>query len=1115
MTAKVVNAIGGDEVNPICIDNSATAVGGYEAAIMAVDNTNYTLTGGTGLTNEWTIEQSAADGSVKTYNGETETSAFTYGDTITVKAKFDATGTAASGFTLSSLALGTAAVFNGDTQISDAVTVTEGDEITLTVDSADLGAGDYTLTLKYCGDYNIAAMALDFDITIAKAEPTVTAPTGLTAVYGDTLKDVALPDADNGVWTWENAELSVGNVGDNKFTAIFTPTDSKYDTVTVEVTVTVEKAEPIYEVPTGLTAVYGDKLSDVALPNGWSWDDENMSVGEVGENEFAATYNPNDDNYNTVTANISVTVTKAEPAYEVPTGLTAVYGDSLASVTLPDGWTWEDESLNVGNAGTNAFTAIFTPGNDNYNTVTVEVSVTVEKAEPSYEVPTGLTAVYGDTLASVALPDNWTWADATASVGDAGGNTFAAIYTPEDVANYNTATEILTVTVEKAEQGVPSGFTVTQPDEETSTGTITGLTTDMEYSLDGGDTWEEITDDILTLDPGTVLIRYAETENYNAGAAVEITIDASNPSYTTPTDLTATYGDTLKDVELPTADNGIWTWENENQSVGNAGTNTFTVIFTPSDNNHNTVYVEVTVTVAKAMPTYEIPTGLTAVYGDILATVTLPTGWTWADAAQSAGNAGTNTFTAIFTPSDSVNYETVTAEIDVEVGKAAPVYELPTGLTATYGDTLASVELPDGWAWTDDTQSVGDVGTNTFTAIYTPDDTENYNTVTAEITVTISAITLTVTEAPTAARVKRNNTLSKSTLSGGSVALADGTEISGTWAWADGMETMSKSGTYERTAVFTADDESYGTVKATVTVTVYTSGGGGSSSGTVTYTVTAEDAENGGVNVSSTSAKSGASVTITVTPNDGYEAESITAADASGNEIELTQTDDDTYAFIMPSSDVSISAAFKKIATEENDSGEDEEDTHICQSEKFTDVNTSLWYHEYIDYVLENGLMNGTGGTTFEPDTATTRAMIVTILYRLEGEPKVNTAAAFTDVAAGDWYADAVAWAAENGIVLGYGDETFGANDVITREQTAAILYRYANYKSTDTSVGEDTNILSYTDADEISEYAIPAMQWAVGTGLVNGKGNNTLDPQGGATRAETAAMLMRFIEAE
>jgi hypothetical protein len=138
--------------------------------------------------------------------------------------------------------------------------------------------------------------------------------------------------------------------------------------------------------------------------------------------------------------------------------------------------------------------------------------------------------------------------------------------------------------------------------------------------------------------------------------------------------------------------------------------------------------------------------------------------------------------------------------------------------------------------------------------------------------------------------------------------------------------------------------------------------------------------------------------------------------------------------------------------------------------------------------------------------------MMVQILYNLEGTPKVSGGGGFSDVPAGAWFADAISWATTNEIVLGYGDGTFGPNDSITREQMTAILFRYAKYKGYDTSVGNDTNILSYDDAFDISEYAFPAMQWACGAGIIYGRTASTLAPKGTATRAEVAAIITRFI---
>ena len=139
--------------------------------------------------------------------------------------------------------------------------------------------------------------------------------------------------------------------------------------------------------------------------------------------------------------------------------------------------------------------------------------------------------------------------------------------------------------------------------------------------------------------------------------------------------------------------------------------------------------------------------------------------------------------------------------------------------------------------------------------------------------------------------------------------------------------------------------------------------------------------------------------------------------------------------------------------------------------------------------------------------------MIVTILYRQEGKPAVSGTSPFDDVAADQWYTDAVIWASENGIVSGYGDGKFGPTDDITREQFATILYRYAQYKGYDVSVGEDTNVLSYNDAFDVSDWAMPAIQWACGAGLMQGDNQGNLLPGDSATRAQVATLIMRFIE--
>lgn len=259
------------------------------------------------------------------------------------------------------------------------------------------------------------------------------------------------------------------------------------------------------------------------------------------------------------------------------------------------------------------------------------------------------------------------------------------------------------------------------------------------------------------------------------------------------------------------------------------------------------------------------------------------------------------------------------------------------------------------------------------------------------------------------------------------------------------------------------------------------------------------DVENGSVKVSPSKAEKGDTVTVTVTPDDGYALDKLAVYDEDGDKLDLNDKGNGKFTFQMPKGDVSIEVSFAPI--------EDE-----TSKADFSDVPADAWYAEAVQYVYENGLMTGTSDTTFSPDLTTSRSMIATILWRMAGSPVVNYAMDFADVPADQWYAEAVRWASSEGIVGGYGNGSFGTGDPITREQFAVMLYRFAQKQGYDVSVGENTNILSYTDVSAVSEYAIPAMQWAVGSGVITGMGD-TLAPQGETTRAQAAMMLMRFSE--
>ena len=274
-----------------------------------------------------------------------------------------------------------------------------------------------------------------------------------------------------------------------------------------------------------------------------------------------------------------------------------------------------------------------------------------------------------------------------------------------------------------------------------------------------------------------------------------------------------------------------------------------------------------------------------------------------------------------------------------------------------------------------------------------------------------------------------------------------------------------------------------------------------SSSSSSRYTVSVgAGSGKGTVSVSPQNASEGTRVTITVTPASGYEVDDVTVTDRDGDDVRVTKQSDTRYTFTMPDSKVEVEVSFVKTG----------ETVQEPDTMTFSDIKAGDWFYDAVLYTYENGLMSGTGAAAFSPNQTLTRAMVAQVLYSMEGAPAGGTST-FTDVAAGTWYASAVNWAAANGVVSGYGDGTFGPNDNVTREQVAMILYSFAKSKGYD--VSEKASLSSFADMSSVSTYAQEAMSWAAGAGLISGMGNNTIVPQGSATRAQFAVMLMQFCE--
>ena len=394
-------------------------------------------------------------------------------------------------------------------------------------------------------------------------------------------------------------------------------------------------------------------------------------------------------------------------------------------------------------------------------------------------------------------------------------------------------------------------------------------------------------------------------------------------------------------------------------------------------------------------------------------------------------------------------------------------------------------------ATVDATGEVTAIGAGTATITVTTED--GNKTATCAVTVTAATVSVTgVTLSQNEAHLYYNRTPNTLTLTA-TVAPDNATDKTVTWTSSNpsvatvenGVVTAVACGTAVITA--TAADGSGASASCTVTVSSYLP------PANPNYRITVEATQGGTVTADPTAAKAGATVTLTPVPDRGYQVGSVAVTDRFGNAVAVTEQADGTYTFTMPNGQVTVTVTFAEAPL------------------PFPDVAEGDWFYDAVRYAYENGLMDGVGDNLFAPNSETTRAQLVTILYRLEGEPEVSGTSGFTDVEAGTWYTDAVAWAAANGIVNGVSETEFAPGKDITREQLATILFRYAEAKGYDVSARADLS--AYPDADQIQSYATESVAWAVAEGLIQGFEDNTLRPAGNATRAQIATILMRFCE--
>ena len=439
-------------------------------------------------------------------------------------------------------------------------------------------------------------------------------------------------------------------------------------------------------------------------------------------------------------------------------------------------------------------------------------------------------------------------------------------------------------------------------------------------------------------------------------------------------------------------------------------------------------------------------------------------------------------------PVESVSLDKTELSLEVGGEETLTATVAPTNATnknVTWESSNTSVATVDA------TGKVTAIGAGTATITVTT--VNQSKTATCEVTVTAATVPVTgVTLSQTQASLYYNRTPNTLTLTA-TVAPDNATNKAVTWTSSNpsvatvenGVVTALARGTAVITA--TAADGSGASASCTVTVSSYLP------PANPNYRITVEATQGGTVTADPTAAKAGATVTLTPVPDRGYQVGAVAVTDRFGNAVAVTEQADGTYTFTMPNGQVTVTVTFAETPL------------------PFPDVAEGDWFYDAVRYAYENGLMDGVGDNLFAPNSETTRAQLVTILYRLEGEPEVSGTSGFTDVEAGTWYTDAVAWAAANGIVNGVSETEFAPGKDITREQLATILFRYAEAKGYDVSARADLS--AYPDADQIQSYAAESVAWAVAEGLIQGFEDNTLRPAGNATRAQIATILMRFCE--
>lgn len=712
-----------------------------------------------------------------------------------------------------------------------------------------------------------------------------------------------------------------------------------------------------------------------------------------------------------------------------------------------------------------------------------------------------ITATCGATGCALTSATTLTITAPTLTTYGQTGQDISASATLTGLSDFNTATG-LTVTADSISyyKATKSGDTYTKVDALASA------------PANAGDYLAEIT---------LSSVKTSEGEGKSVTASVGYTIAKAATNITTaPTAGEITYGQTLADSTLTGGEAsvaGSFAWKDSTvaPAVSDSQTTEYDVVFTPTDGNYSTAECKVKLTVKKAAPAVTAPTAKTL---------------TFTGSAQELVNAGST--------EDGKLYYAVTTEKTAPTDDNLYTTSIPSKTDAgTYyvwykvvGDENHSDTTPASVTVTIQRRSSGGgSSTTTVTVPVTSDAAPGTVPVKASVSGTTATVTKLTDEqlAQVTTNKSGNKDADAETETNSVVIDVSGVakDVKTATIPTETVKAVEETGSnlkvtltdgsveFDATAQAIITDEAKGTTIQVnldaVKVTTLTSAQQSAVESLEVEVVLDAYVTSNGQRISDFKGGS-ATLSVPYTLKDGQAAQGIVvwyvASDGTRTQVDASY-DGKNVVFTVPHfSNYVIAYDAAKAAACPQDT--------TCPISAFTDARTTAWYHDGVHWAIENSVMNGVGDGKFAPNGITTRAQVVTMLWRLEGSPAYVGMSEFSDVDNEQWYGPAIRWASAEGIVNGYDDGRFGANDAVTREQLVTILYRYAQYKKMDVSVGEDTNILSYDDAFDVSEWAIPAMQWACGSGIVNGidkNGTLMLAPSDASTRAVVATMFWRF----